>query len=165
MDKNSIQFNSSVLPFSSFSNFRVSIDESVFSALLECAYSDPKHQVLGYLGGKCSVDRFDNNMIVCHVSQFVASERFFFFLLTFIYIYTYILFIFIVIYLFRNISSLLTDTAKEVEPAYEEAIKIFKNMGLVLVGWYRRCGFFFHDSINININVFIIINFYVFFPL
>ncbi|CAJ0862531.1 7626_t:CDS:10 [Entrophospora sp. SA101] len=73
-------------------NFRVSIDESVFSALLECAYSDPKHQVLGYLGGKCSIDKFDNNMITCHV---------------------------------------------KVNLAYQEAIKIFKIMGLVLVGWYR----------------------------
>ncbi|CAJ0912002.1 21103_t:CDS:10 [Entrophospora sp. SA101] len=90
-------------------NFHLSIDESVFSALLECAYSDPKHQVIGYLGGKCSIGKSD--MIICHVSQFVALER--------------------------CIPSLLTDTVKEINLAYEETIKKFKDMGLILVGWYR----------------------------
>ncbi|CAJ0898470.1 4004_t:CDS:10 [Entrophospora sp. SA101] len=93
-------------------NFHLSIDESVFSALLECAYSDPKHQVIGYLGGKCSIGKSD--MIICHVSQFVALER--------------------------CIPSLLTDTVKEINLAYEETIKKFKDMGLILVGWYRSAG-------------------------
>ncbi|KAF0427181.1 hypothetical protein F8M41_006091 [Gigaspora margarita] len=91
-------------------NFRVSIDESILLALLECSYADSKHEVLGYLGGTCDVDRLDNT-IVCHVSQFVASER--------------------------VVTSLLTDTVQEVDQAREDAINTFKKMGLKFIGWYR----------------------------
>ncbi|CAG8435666.1 2734_t:CDS:10 [Scutellospora calospora] len=76
-----------------------------------CSYADSKHEVLGYLGGTCDVDRLDNNTIVCHVSQFVASER--------------------------VVTSLLTDTVQEVDQAREDAINTFKKMGLEFIGWYR----------------------------
>ncbi|CAJ0832438.1 1030_t:CDS:10 [Entrophospora sp. SA101] len=111
-NKKNLKLKVSILLLSFSSNFHLSIDESVFSALLECAYSDPKHQVIGYLGGKCSIGKSD--MIICHVSQFVALER--------------------------CIPSLLTDTVKEINLAYEETIKKFKDMGLILVGWYRSAG-------------------------
>ncbi|CAG8446179.1 9902_t:CDS:10 [Funneliformis caledonium] len=91
-------------------NFRLSIDESVISALLDCAYADVKHEVLGYLGGSCDVDRSENT-IVCRVSQFVASERI--------------------------VTSLLTDEVQEMINSRENAIKIFTDNNLEFVGWYR----------------------------
>ncbi|RIA93284.1 hypothetical protein C1645_20534 [Glomus cerebriforme] len=91
-------------------NFRLSIDESVISALFDCAYADVKHEVLGYLGGTCDVDRSDNT-IVCRVGQFVASERI--------------------------VTSLLTDEVREIPNSRDNAIKIFAENNLELVGWYR----------------------------
>ena len=57
------------------SKFRVIIDESVVSALLDCAFSDYKHEVMGYLGGRFDADSNDNEAIVCRINHFVASER------------------------------------------------------------------------------------------
>ena len=51
------------------------IDESVVSALLDCAFSDYKHEVMGYLGGRFDADSNDNEAIVCRINHFVASER------------------------------------------------------------------------------------------
>ncbi|CAB4486711.1 unnamed protein product [Rhizophagus irregularis] len=91
-------------------NFRLSIDESVVSALLDCAYADVKHEVLGYLGGTCDVDRSDNT-IVCRVGQFIASERI--------------------------VTSLLTDEVQEIPNSREDAIKFFEENNLEFIGWYR----------------------------
>ncbi|GBC00681.1 hypothetical protein RclHR1_03940007 [Rhizophagus clarus] len=91
-------------------NFRLSIDDSVVSALLDCAYADVKHEVLGYLGGTCDVDQSDNT-IVCHVGQFVASERI--------------------------VTSLLTDEVQEMPNSRDNAIKFFEENNLEFVGWYR----------------------------
>ncbi|CAI2165911.1 14519_t:CDS:2 [Funneliformis geosporum] len=100
-------------------NFRLSIDESVISALLDCAYADVKHEVLGYLGGTCDVDRSENT-IVSRVNQFVASERI--------------------------VTSLLTDEVQEMINSRENAIQIFSDNNLEFVGWYRSAGFIINIS-------------------
>ncbi|CAG8505586.1 7506_t:CDS:2 [Paraglomus occultum] len=107
--------------------FRVIIDESVVSALLDCAFSDYKHEVMGYLGGRFDADLNDNEAIICRINHFVASER--------------------------NVVSMLTTTVREVEAALDEAVKTFAEMGYYLVGWYRSNLPNIHKSIPVDTDI------------
>ncbi|CAG8613252.1 2339_t:CDS:2, partial [Ambispora leptoticha] len=92
-------------------NFRVVIDESLVSALLECAYSDCRHHVLGYLGGMCTMDTPERDTITCHVTNFYSSGR--------------------------SLPSLLTGNIRETDTARTHALELFKSLGCNLIGWYR----------------------------
>ncbi|CAG8584681.1 4854_t:CDS:10 [Ambispora gerdemannii] len=92
-------------------NFRVVIDESLVSALLECAYSDYRHHVLGYLGGTCTMDTSEKDIITCHVTNFYSSRR--------------------------SLPSLLTDNIRETDTARTHALELFASLGCNLIGWYR----------------------------
>ncbi|CAG8575785.1 6517_t:CDS:10 [Diversispora eburnea] len=91
-------------------NYKLSINESIILALHECSYIDSKHEVLGYLGGICDIEE-DNNITICRISQFVASER--------------------------EVTALMTGTVQEITQSRERAINTFKQSGVELLGWYR----------------------------
>ncbi|KAG9290561.1 hypothetical protein G9A89_020931 [Geosiphon pyriformis] len=92
-------------------DIRVLIDESIVLAIMECAYSDSNHQVLGYLGGIYKTDVVAKDAMVCHITQFVSSQR--------------------------AIPSLLTDIVREIDTALSVAVQTFTDFGCELVGWYR----------------------------